>query len=180
MTASPSQLTPRMSMREAPADIRATSLLRYLAQVLSTDWRLRLWILVVSLAFFTQFPPIMDPKPIGWITTHCFFKRSIHIDHDGFRRTCVTVFVSGNSATDFDRPPGKPNPKAKTCVEGSIISQGEDCRRGGSRTIMSQERYAQSTVTSMLIGQQTQQNAAGPHRVPQGFRFEPPLEEQAS
>jgi hypothetical protein len=72
--------TPRRVPRcEKRAGISSNSLRRYLAQILTTDWRLR-WFLVLP-SGFSAISNDYTPKPPRGITTQRFLERAIYFDH---------------------------------------------------------------------------------------------------
>src|SRR2546430_13396721 len=51
-----------------------------------------------------EFPPVMNPEPIGGITAYGRLKGSIHICHDGFGGAGYAIVVSLDFAARFDAP----------------------------------------------------------------------------
>jgi hypothetical protein len=101
----------------------------------------------------------MHPKPIGRIAPNRLFKSTVDINHDGGGGPRLAVFKSWNFRACLDTPAGQAYAVANARVQAATVSQSEDCRGGRRRTVMSQERQAQTAFAGILVGEEAQDNA---------------------
>src|SRR5579863_831729 len=143
ITASPSQLTLRTSMRwQDGGGIKLFSFGKLLFAALAgfgfhRDRRQRL---------FAGFPTVVNPKPIGGVAENGLLERAVDVAHDGFRRTQLAVFANGDFVADFNAPMAETGAETERGVEREIETEGKDGRRFGRGAILSEKRNAQTSI----------------------------------
>src|SRR5258705_359823 len=178
MIASPSQLTPRMSMRGACPCIGVAGLVNL--SFARSFHRFERSGCGLASQVFGHFPAIMHPEPIGGIASHRFFKGAVDVSHDGLRRARAAVLVSRNFITDLNAPFSEADAETKTCIESGVVAKYKNGRGGGGGTVVSEKRQSEATIAGTLIGQQPERNTASVHRGFQGTRIEATLKEKAA
>src|SRR5438876_5564432 len=83
-----------------------------------------------------RLPPVMHPKPIGWVAARGRFERSIDIEHDGSGRPRLTVFTRCNFRPCFNPPASQSDAIANPRIKSAIVTQRKNRRSGRGGTVV--------------------------------------------
>src|SRR5436309_646790 len=81
-------------------------------------------------------PAIVDPEPVGRIGADGRFEGAIDVGRDRFHATKLTVFTSRNLVARFDSPPAKRGAKADGGVERAVVAEREESGSGAGKTFV--------------------------------------------
>src|SRR4051812_35493186 len=98
----------------------------------------------------------MNPEPVGGIAANGNFKGTVHVQHDGFRRAGLAVFVDGNFVAHFNAPMTEAGAITNGCMQRKTVAHGKYRRRFGGGTIMAEERNTHAAIASVLVGEETE------------------------
>ena len=126
------------------------------------------------------FPAVVDPEPIGRVTTDSLFKGAVDIKHDGCRGAGLAMFVSGNFIAKFDAPLPQAGAKAKSGVQRQIEAQAKNGRGLGGVALVAEEGQAHAVVAGVLVGKQAKKQMLVANGGAQGRALGAAFEEEAA
>src|SRR5262245_32231146 len=123
-----------------------------------------------------RLPTVMDPKPVRRIAADGGFEGAVDVEHDRFRCTRLTPLVRGDFLAEIDVPAAQREAVTNSRKNPATITQRQQRRRGTGGTTVAEKREPQPFVASVLIRQQTEDEAAPIQRRPQCSAIRAPLE----
>ena len=158
MTASPSQFTLRTRMRRTDwGGGRGISELNSEKRG-SLGTRCGIWIIPKAwrrLPMLSRFPTLVNPKPVGWVSSNRLLITAVHVRHDFRDRSGRSIPMKGRDEWGkLDTPLAQAHAVADRHDQRCIVSKGEDCGCSAGGTDTSKEWKGDPAVARMLVGQQ--------------------------